>query len=103
MRSFVAVALAGNLLMSTAFAASVSPLPAGKPAGVKIAQVEDRDNMMLLVGVGIVAAGIALVASSSARAPLVAAVATTTATTTTADTTTTTTTTSTTATSATTT
>jgi len=90
MRSLAAVALATSLMVSNVYAATVSPLPAGKPAGVKHAQRE-QNTMLLLIGVGIVGAGIALVASGDSRAPVTAPPPTTTTTTTTATTATTTT------------
>lgn len=82
MRSLAAVALATSLMISNVYAATVSPLPVGKPAGVKHAQSE-QNTMMLLIGVGIVGAGIALVASGDNGAPLTAPATTTTSTTTT--------------------
>jgi hypothetical protein len=55
--------MAATLIASSALAATAAgPLPAGKPAGVKQAQEEDN-TVWWVVGVGVVAAGIALVAS----------------------------------------
>lgn len=65
MRIIGAAFLASNLIVSSAFAADgAAPLPAGKPAGVK--QAQEVDNTLLLVlGLGVVAGGIALVASGN--------------------------------------
>jgi uncharacterized membrane protein len=65
MRTFVAATLAATLIATSAFAAvTVSPLPSGKPAGLKKAQ--DADNTVFwVVGLGFVAAGVALVASGN--------------------------------------
>ena len=64
MRTIGAVLLASSLIASSAFAATDAgaPLTPGKPAGVK--QAQQTDNTLLLVlGLGVVAGGIALVAS----------------------------------------
>lgn len=66
MRIIGAALLASSLIVSSAYAATDAnaPLTAGKPAGVK--QAQEMDNTLLLVlGVGVVAAGIALVASGN--------------------------------------
>jgi hypothetical protein len=66
MRTIGAVLLASSLIASSAFAATdvSAPLSPGKPAGVK--QAQRMDNTLLLVmGLGVVAAGIALVASGN--------------------------------------
>ena len=66
MRTIGAVLLASSLIASSAFAATdaSAPLTPGKPAGVK--QAQRMDNTLLLVmGLGVVAAGIALVASGN--------------------------------------
>ena len=66
MRTIGAALLASSLIASSAFAATdaTAPLTPGKPAGVK--QAQSMDNTLLLVlGLGVVAGGIALVASSS--------------------------------------
>jgi hypothetical protein len=69
MRTFIAVALSTTLLASAAFAAdNLSPLPAGKPAGVKEAQIGQAG--WILIGVGAVAAIAIGVASSSNGNPL---------------------------------
>lgn len=87
MRSIAAVALATSFLVTQAVAADVSaPLAAGKPAGVKQAQVENN-TLFIIAGAGLVAAGIALAASGDNN---VITPATTTTTTTTRTTTTTT-------------
>ncbi|MGH6827921.1 MAG: hypothetical protein ACREFW_03315 [Rhizomicrobium sp.] len=66
MRIIGAALLASSLVVSTAFAAAnaASPLPAGKPAGVKKAQMADN-TLLLVLGLGVVAGGIALVASGN--------------------------------------
>lgn len=83
MRSLAAVALASTLLISNAFAANISsPLAAGKPAGVKKAQIENT-TLFGVLGVGIFAAGVALAASGDSNAITPAVTTTTTTTTTT--------------------
>lgn len=64
MRTIGAILLASSLIASNAFAASDvgAPLPAGKPAGVKQAQQMDN-TLLLLLGVGVVAAGIGVYSS----------------------------------------
>jgi len=64
MRTMIATILASSLLVSSAVAADVTPLPAGKPAGVKQADIE-AGGVLLWVGVAALAAGIAFAASSS--------------------------------------
>ena len=62
MRIFGAAILAASLLVTNAFATTT--LPAGKPAGVKKAQMEG--NVLLIVaGVGLAGLGIGLAASAS--------------------------------------
>lgn len=70
MRAFVPMSLSLLLAVSGAALAaeSAAPLPAGKPAGVKKAQIEGNE-LVLGVGVAAVAAGIALVASDDDSAP----------------------------------
>jgi hypothetical protein len=66
MRSFAAIVLATSLAASSAFAAGAdvrAPLAAGKPAGVKNAQMMEGNTLLIVAGVGIIAAGIALSAS----------------------------------------
>ena len=69
MRTIGAALLASSLIASSAFAASdaSAPLAPGKPAGVKQAQIADN-TVLLVVGLGVVAAGIALVASGNGHA-----------------------------------
>jgi len=64
MRIIGAAILASSLVVSSSFAATVStaPLAPGKPAGVKQAQAQDN-TLLLVLGAGVVAGGIALVAS----------------------------------------
>lgn len=70
MRAFVPMSLSLLLAVSGAALAaeSAAPLPAGKPAGVKKAQIEGNE-LVLGVGVAAVAAGIALVASDDDDGP----------------------------------
>jgi hypothetical protein len=69
MRTLIAAALSSVLIVSTAFAADVSPLAAGKPAGVKQAQALSQTTWVL-IGIGVVAAVAIGVASSSNGSPL---------------------------------
>ena len=62
MRIFGAAILASTLIVSSAFAAA--PLAPGKPAGVKQAQSQGN-TVMVAVGIGIVAAGAALLATGN--------------------------------------
>lgn len=64
MRIIGAAILASSLIVSSAFAATnaAAPLTPGKPAGVKKAQAADN-TMLMVLGLGVVAGGIALVAS----------------------------------------
>lgn len=66
MRIIGAAILASSLIVSSAFAATnaAAPLAPGKPAGVKKAQAADN-TMLMVLGLGVVAGGIALVASGS--------------------------------------
>jgi hypothetical protein len=64
MRVFLSAALATALFASSAFAENTAaPLAPGKPAGVKQAQQQDN-TLILLVGLGLIAGGIAIAASS---------------------------------------
>ena len=65
MRNFYALLTAAALLSSSALAASTdTSLAPGKPAGLRTAQ--DSDNTIFyIVGLGAIAAGVALVASDS--------------------------------------
>ena len=62
MRIFGAAILATTLLVTNAFAAT---LPAGKPAGVKKAQMENSNALLIIGGIGLAGLGIGLAASSS--------------------------------------
>lgn len=66
MRIIGAAILASSLIVSSAFAATnaAAPLAPGKPAGVKKAQAADN-TMLMVLGLGVVAGGIALVASGN--------------------------------------
>jgi len=89
MRSFAAGALALSLVVSTAAGAnSVTPMAPGKPAGVKQAQVQNS-TMFVVLGVGLLAAGIGLAASGDSNVITPAPTTTTTTTTSTTATTTT--------------
>ena len=63
MRIFGAAVLAASLLVTNAFAATT--LPAGKPAGVKKAQTERNNALLIVAGVGLAGLGIGLAASSN--------------------------------------
>lgn len=67
MRTIGAALLASSLIASSAFAATDAgaPLTPGKPAGVKQAQSLDNNTLLLILGLGVVAGGIALVASGN--------------------------------------
>jgi hypothetical protein len=67
MRNFVAATMAATLIATSAIAATTNgnSLAPGKPAGVKHAQDMSDNTVWWLVGLGVVAAGIALVASGS--------------------------------------
>ena len=68
MRTLIAVALSTTLIASAAFAADSSgPLPAGKPAGVKAAELGQTG--WILIGVGALAAITIGVASGSNGSP----------------------------------
>lgn len=81
MRTIGAVLLASSLIVSSAFAATdaSAPLAPGKSAGVKQAQAMDN-TLLLVLGLGVVAGGIALVASGNGK-PAVSATTTSTSTT----------------------
>ena len=74
MRIFGAAVLATSLLVTNAFAET--PLPAGKPAGVKKAQIANN-TLMLIGGLGFVGLGIGLAASGSGGGPTAFATTTT--------------------------
>jgi hypothetical protein len=63
MRTFSAAILAATLVMTNAFAATT--LPAGKPAGVKKAQMESPSALLIVTGIGLAGLGIGLAASSN--------------------------------------
>ncbi len=72
MRTFVAATMAATIIASSAFAAAdVGTLPAGKPAGVKKAQGTEDNTVWWLVGLGVAAGGIALIASGDSDATTV--------------------------------
>lgn len=78
MRIIGAALLASSLIVSSALAATdaSAPLAPGKPAGVK--QAQSTDNTLLLVlGLGVVAGGIALVASGNGHTTVNATTTTT--------------------------
>lgn len=84
MRLLVSAILATALFTSNALAGSTTaPLSPGKPAGVKAAQMALDNTMLIAIGVGVVAAGIAIAATSGGHKAAVAAGGTTTTTTTT--------------------
>lgn len=60
MRIFGAAVLAASLVVTNSFAAT---LPAGKPAGVKKAQI-DNNTALIVLGVGLAGLGIGLAASA---------------------------------------
>ena len=67
MRAICAAALAASMMMSTAAQAeapTMGPLAAGKPAGVKQAQIE-TGGVLLVVGILVVAGAIAAIASTT--------------------------------------
>ena len=72
MRTFVAATVVATMIATSALAAvTASPLPPGKPAGVKKAQ--DADNTVWwVVGLGAVAAGVGLVASGNGNGTVAA-------------------------------
>ncbi len=61
MRIFGAAILTASLLVTNAFAA---PLTAGKPAGVKKAQMEGSNALLIIGGIGLAGLGIGLAAST---------------------------------------
>jgi hypothetical protein len=62
MRIFGAAILAASLVATNAFAATT--LPAGKPAGVKKAQWENNNALLIISAVGLAGLGIGLAAST---------------------------------------
>jgi len=82
MRGFVAATMAATLMVSSAFAATDAvPLAPGKSAGIKQAQAADDNTIWYIVGLGVVAAGIAIVASGNSNGALVSGTTSTTSTT----------------------
>ena len=67
MRIFGAAILAASLLVTNAFAAET--LTAGKPAGVKKAQMESNNTILIIGGIGLAGLGIGLAASSNGGGP----------------------------------
>ncbi len=67
MRIFGATILAATLLVTNAFAADT--LTAGKPAGVKKAQMDSHNALLIIGGIGLAGVGIALAASSNGGGP----------------------------------
>jgi hypothetical protein len=66
MRNFCVLLSAAALLSGSALAANSgpSPLAPGKPAGLRTAQDRD-DTIVYIVGLGAIAAGVALIASDN--------------------------------------
>ena len=67
MRIFGAAILAASLLVTNAFAAET--LTAGKPAGVKKAQMEGNNALLIIGGIGLAGLGIGLAASQNGGGP----------------------------------
>ncbi len=66
MRNFCAILAAAALLGGSAFAAdTTSTLAPGKPAGLRTAQDRDDNTVFYVVGLGAIAAGIAVLASDN--------------------------------------
>ena len=78
MRLFVSAILATALFASNALAGDSTGLAPGKPAGVKDAQMMDN-TVVIGLGVALVAAGIAIAASSGNNHNVTAITTTTTA------------------------
>jgi hypothetical protein len=74
MRIFGAAILATSLLVTNAFAAET--LTAGKPAGVKKAQMEGNNALLIIGGVGLAGLGIGLAASQNGGGPTTVTTAT---------------------------
>jgi hypothetical protein len=74
MRIFGAAILAASLLVTNAFAAET--LTAGKPAGVKKAQMEGNNALLIIGGIGLAGLGIGLAASQSGGGPTTVTTAT---------------------------
>jgi hypothetical protein len=67
MRTLGAAVVAASLLVTNAIAGTT--LPAGKPAGVRKAQLDDHNTILIIAGVGLAALGIALAASTGGGGP----------------------------------
>ena len=67
MRIFGAAILATSLLVTNAFAAET--LTPGKPAGVKKAQMEGNNALLIIGGIGLAGLGIGLAASQNGGGP----------------------------------
>ena len=67
MRTFGAAILAATFVITNAFAA---PLPEGKPAGVKKAQMEGSNALLIVTGLGLAGLGIGLASSSNGGGPV---------------------------------
>ena len=78
MRIFGAAILATSLLVTNAFAAET--LTAGKPAGVKKAQMEGNNALLIIGGIGLAGLGIGLAASQNGGGPTTSTSPTTTTT-----------------------
>ena len=74
MRIFGAAILATSLLVTNAFAAET--LTAGKPAGVKKAQMEGNNALLIIGGIGLAGLGIGLAASQNGGGPTTVTTAT---------------------------
>ncbi|HKY19299.1 MAG TPA: hypothetical protein VJL82_10240 [Rhizomicrobium sp.] len=74
MRIFGATVLATSLLITNAFAGTA--LTAGKPAGVKKAQMETSSMILIIGGVGLAGLGIGLAASGNGSGPTTTTTAT---------------------------
>ena len=67
MRTFSAAIVAASLMITNAIAA---PLTAGNPAGVKKAQMESPNALLIITGIGLAGLGIGLAASSNGGGPI---------------------------------
>ena len=74
MRIFGAAIMAASLLATNAIAATT--LTAGKPAGVKKAQMEGNNALLIIGGVGLAGLGIGLAASQNGGGPTTVTTAT---------------------------
>ena len=74
MRIFGAAILAASLLVTNAFAAET--LTPGKPAGVKKAQMENNNALLIIGGIGLAGLGIGLAASQNGGGPTTVTTAT---------------------------